>query len=179
MWLHVDVDRVEKCFTNIADVWPDARFSRLRGLMFPPSRTPLTGMVGMKAVTRRAFLFLLSITASYVVFIFLMLTAIAATILYQYRHRIHHFHWRLLRLLYGIARDIFFGRNPPLQYVTTVLVFSTLGFAWLLALRWAWNRRAKRLNYEATLPQPVLMAALSVWPPPPAVSTSADVLPKK
>ena len=179
MWLHVDVDRIERFFTIFTDSRPSLRSSRRSRFLFPSSRTPITDLIDMQAVTRRAFLFLLSITASYGVFIFLMLTAIAATILYPYRHRIHHFHWHLLRLLYRIALNIFLGRSPPMQFITSILVFSTLGFAWLLAVRWAWNRRAKRLNFEATLPQPVLVSALDVWPPPPTVSTPADFLPKK
>ncbi len=34
-------------------------------------------------------------------------------------------------------------------------------------LHWAWNRRADRLNHEATLPKAAPVALPGVWPPPP------------
>jgi len=123
----------------------------------------------MKAVLHRSLIFLVSIIAYFVFFIALFLTAVVVTILERYRHRIHHIHWRLLKLLYRLALDIFFGRYPPMQYVFTILVFGALGFVWLLLLQWAWNRRADRLNREASSPQPALAATPGVWPPPPNV----------
>jgi len=179
MRVHVDADRIERYFTSFTDSKPNLRSRRRSRFMFSPGQTSPTNVVDMGVVVRRTFIFLVSVAAYFVIFIFLFLTAIVATILHQYRHHIHHIHWRLLRLLYGIALDIFFGRYPPMQYATTIFVFSTLGFAWLIALRWAWNRRAKRLNYESTLPQPVLVIAPGVWPPPPDVPISANLLPKK
>jgi hypothetical protein len=138
--------------------------------MFPPGRTPLIDTIDMKAVLRQALIFLVSVIASFGVFIALFLTALVVTILVLYRHRIHHIHWRLLKLLYKLALDIFFGRDPPMEYVVTILVFGVLGFIWLLLLRWAWNRRADRLNREASLPKPAVDVAPGVWPPPPNVS---------
>ena len=179
MWLHIDVDKVERCFTSFTDSRPSPRSRRRSRFLFPSSRTQITDLINMKAVTRRASLFLLALTAYFAVAIFLFVSALAATILYQYRHYIHHFHWRLLKLLYRIALDNFFGHDPPMQYVIIVLVFSALGFSWLLTLRWAWNRRAKRLNHEASLPQTALATDTSVWPPPPIAPVPAVALLKK
>ncbi len=135
--------------------------------MFPPGQTLITDTVDMKAVLRRALIFLVSVIAYFGIFIALVLTAIVAGILSRYQHHIHHIRWRLLKLLYRIALDIFFSRYPPMQYVFTILIFGVFGFIWLLLLRWAWNRRADRLNREVCLPQPAPAAAPGVWPPPP------------
>ncbi len=52
----------------------------------------------------------------------------------------------------------------------SIFPFSVIaGFLLSMPQIWAWNRRADRLNREASLPQPDLAAAPGVWPPPPDV----------
>lgn len=162
MRLSVNLDELERGLTHFTEGYADGRFPRF---MFPPSQTLPTAAVDMKAVLRRTLISLLSIIACFAASIPLFLTATVVTILSHYRHQIHHIQWRLLKLLYGIALDIFFGRYPPMQYVFTTLVYGVLGFVWLLLLRWAWNRRAARLNCEASLPQQALVVDGGVWPP--------------
>ena len=83
-------------------------------------------------------------------------------------------HWRaLLRAMYAATK------GPIFVLCLVPFVAAPLFAAILYPSLWAWNRRARRLNYEATLPPPVFVAALGVWPPPPTVSIPADVLPKK
>jgi len=48
------------------------------------------------------------------------------------------------------------------------------GFLFSIPQIWAWNRRADRLNREASLPPPTLAAVPGVWPPPPSVPASID-----
>lgn len=104
MRLSVNLDELERGLTHFTEGYADGRFPRF---MFPPSQTLPTAAVDMKAVLRRTLISLLSIIACFAASIPLFLTAIVVTVLSHYRHQIHHIQWRLLKLLYGIALDIF------------------------------------------------------------------------
>ena len=96
----------------------------------------------------------------------------------DFRHKAILAQFKLILNNY-LALHIFFNRDPPMQYVFTILVLGVLGFVWLLLLRWAWNRRADRLNREASLPQPELAVDTGIWPPPPTLSAPADAPPRR
>jgi len=142
--------------------------------MFPSSQILLTDTVDMKAVLRRTFIFLIFIVTCFVAFFALTSVIVVVAIAIYYRHHIHHLNWRLLKLLCSIAyriqlKVIYKNGDSPMDYVFIILIFGVLGFVWLLLLRWAWNRRAERLNREPSLPQSALAVAPGVWPPPPNV----------
>ena len=129
----------------------------------------------MKAVLCSAFifsLFIIAIIATYFIFTSFIAVVVIAI---EYRHDIHHLTWRLLKVLCSIAYRIQLDvmskdGGSPMDYVFTILAFAAFGFVWLLLLRWAWNRRAERLNREASLPHPAALAIdTAVWPPPPNV----------
>ena len=171
MRLHVDIDKIEKGFTNRRT---DGRFG---WLMFPPGQTPLTDTVGIKAVLRRTFIFPLLIVAYFTVYFALELTLIAAFFGVHYQHYIHHINWRLLTILYRIAfRHA--ERVSLAEYFTMIISFTMLFLAFLLAARWAWNRRANRLNREGVPSEAAPLVVSGVWPPPPTASASADTLPR-
>ena len=71
----------------------------------------------------------------------------------------------------GMARNLitlfFWSFDRYFHYFALPAV--ALGFLLSLPQIWAWNRRADRLNREASLPQPAPAAAPGVWPPPPSV----------
>ncbi len=169
MRLAVTLDKLERGFTNFSDLQPNRRFGRRSRLMFPSSQTLPTDTIDMKAVLRRAFICLLLVAALYAGIIFLFVTAIAVTTLFLFLHRIHHLHWRLLKLIYKFAFHVFFNHDPPMQYVFAILVFGVLGLVWLILLRWAWNRRADRLNREGVPSEAAPLVVSGVWPPPPNV----------
>ena len=68
-----------------------------------------------------------------------------------------------------VSTETWMNRTPP----GTFLFYCSLAMAFVFLacfpFHWAWNRRADRLNLEASLPQPALAAASGVWPPPPNV----------
>lgn len=77
-----------------------------------------------------------------------------------------------------VATETWLNKTPPgtvLFYWSLAVIFV---FLHCLPTHWAWNRRADRLNREASLPQPALTSDMGVWPPPPSVSTSADAPPR-
>ncbi len=137
----------------------------------------------MKAVLRRAFIFPFLLIAYFAIFfIFTSLIIVAATAI-EYRHHIHHLNWRLLKVLFRFAYRTQLSimskdGESPIDYVFITLGFAALNVVFLLSLRWAWNRRADRLNREANEPQALLAIDTGIWPPPPTVSASADTLPR-
>ena len=132
MRLAVTLDKLERGFTNFSDLQPNRRFGRRSRLMFPSSQTLPTDTIDMKAVLRRAFICLLLVAALYAGIIFLFVTAIAVTTVFLFLHRIHHLHWRLLKLIYKFAFHVFFNHDPPMQYVFIILVSGVLGLVWLI-----------------------------------------------
>lgn len=81
----------------------------------------------------------------------------------------------------GLARNLvtlfFWDFSHYVRYFTLPAV--VLGFLLFLPQLWVWNRRVDHLNREASLRQPALATDISIWPPPPIASLSADALPKK
>lgn len=164
MRLHVDMDKMERGLTNCRS---DGRFG---WLMFPSGQTALTETVGMKAVLQHAWivpmLFCLFVLVLFVALSF-VITADLSLRLYQ-QVRLGYIYKFTLLVLNELARGL------PIFFLL-MLVFN---IAIHLPIRWAWNRRAARLNYEASLPQPTLADATDIWPPPPTISASADTLPR-
>lgn len=164
MRLHVDMDKMERGLTNCRS---DGRFG---WLMFPSGQTALTETVGMKAVLRHAWivpmLFCLFVLVLFVALSF-VITADLSLRLYQ-QVRLGYVYKFTLLVLNELARGL------PIFFLL-MLVFN---IAIHLPIRWAWNRRAARWNYEASLPQPTLADATDIWPPPPTISASADTLPR-
>lgn len=70
----------------------------------------------------------------------------------------------------GMARNLvtlfFWSFDRYVRYFALPAV--ALGFLLSLPQIWAWNRRAERLNREASLPHPAVAVAPGVWPPPPS-----------
>ena len=62
--------------------------------------------------------------------------------------------------------------------IWVLLSLAASGPLLCLPFAWAWNRRADRLNREAALPPPELVAVPGVWPPPPMPSASSPTAPK-
>ena len=142
--------------------------------MFPPNRMLLTDTVDMKVVLQHTFIFLIFIITCCIAFFAITAFIAIAVIAIISRHHIHHLNWRLLKLLCSFAyqiqlKVIYKDGGSPMDYVFIILAFAAFGFVWLLLLRWAWNRRAERLNREASLPKPALSIDPGVWPPPPNV----------
>lgn len=143
----------------------NGRFGRFR---FPPSQTPARETVTLSAAFRHAFSFLLIMIAQLVIF-FLIFPLIALIFVFIYfRQYFHHIPWRLMRTMYRDAVNHLWSQGTPAEYIFIYLVLAGIILAFLLAERWAWNRRAERLNREGSPSQPAVAAAPGVWPPPPS-----------
>ena len=92
------------------------------------------------------------------------------------QYRLHPFNFNEAVLI--IKMLLHLGPTIPANLLVP-LFYGLATFTIWFPTRWAWNRRADRLNREASLPQPALATDTSVWPPPPIASLSADALPKK
>jgi len=108
---------------------------------------------------------------AYVAIFFTLLPFIAsiAVFIYYNTHHVHHAPWHLFALLYRMSVKYLLSQGTPAEYALTLAGLAGTNLAFLFALRWAWNRRADRLNREASLPPPALAAVPGVWPPPPTV----------
>lgn len=160
----VNLDKLEEGLNRRRS---DGKFGQL---MFPPGPTLPTDIVTMSAVLQHALVFptafclllpLLFIALSFII------TADLSLRLYQ-QVRPSYIYKITLLVLNDLAQGL------PIIFLS-LLVFN---IAINLLQRWAWNRRADRLNREASLPQPALTSDMGVWPPPPSVSASADAPPR-
>ena len=178
--MQVDLDKLENLLNTFTSLSGNKRwygFNWPGWLSFPPEQTPAIDAIPMKAVLRSAASFPLFITLYFTVCTFVIVTAFAiAILLANLHHHLHHLHWRLIKLLYSFGLRDFLRDNPPLDYAYVVAAMSGLGFGFISALRWAWNRRADRLNQEAALTPPVAALSSGVWPPPPTVPTDGNTM---
>jgi len=131
------------------------------GFLFPPSQTLLSDTVNMKAVLQHAWvsptLFFLFVPVLFVALSF-VITADLSLRLYQ-QVRLGFIYKLTLLVLTELAHGL------PILFLL-LIVFNV---AIHLPLRWAWNRRANRLNRAASLPKPAVDVAPGIWPPPPNV----------
>ena len=165
MRLRVNLDRIEEGLNR------RRTDGKSIGFIFPPVQTPHIETVAIKAVLRHALFCLLLIITCFVIF-FAFLPFIAAVVVFiDYNtHHVHHAPWHLFALVYRMGVKHLLSQGTPAEYALTILGLDGTNLAFLLASRWAWNRRAHRLNREASLPQPALAIDIGVWPPPPNVS---------
>lgn len=174
MRLRVSLDRLERGLTRPPPNGWSRRF------LFPPIQTPFTKTVGSVAVLRHAlFCLLLLIAYVAIFFIFLPLIATVVALIYYNKHHVHHAPWHLFALLYSVGLKHLLSQGTPVEYAFILSGGAVTILVFLFALRWAWNRRADRLNREAILPHLALTTDRGVWPPPPVAYVPTDGLPKK
>jgi ABC-type Fe3+ transport system permease subunit len=161
MRITVDKDKIEEVLTRRrTDSW----------LSFPPRGTAPTDKISILGVFKYVWiapgLFFFFVTLLFVVLSF-VITADLSMRLYQ--------HIRL-DYIYKITRNVLRDAFPAL--ILSLLIMFVFNVAIHLPIRWAWNRRANRLNQigNPSVPAPVTLPG--VWPPPPTVSVSSDHEPR-
>ncbi len=162
MRLSVDLDKLEEVLNRRRT---DGKGSRL---MFPPRRMSHYETVPLASALRHALLFLLLILAQFASFFVLLPLVVVICLFFSYRHLFHHHvPWHLMTLLYGQSVQHMLNEGKPSDYFFPVFGVACVMLAVSLASRWAWNRRADRLNREAILPPLEPVVVPGVWPPPP------------
>jgi len=102
--------------------------------------------------------------------------ALSALQLYYDHTTTQHYETRIAPV---VATETWLNKTPPGTVEFYGFLAVVFVFLYCFPTHWAWNRRADRLNREASLPQPALAIDAGVWPPPPIASIPADALPKK
>ena len=146
--------------------------------VFSKRQIPFTEIMPTNVVYRDAFLMLLTITFYLAAFFFLVPLIAEIFVFIHFRHHFHHIPWHFIRIIYRLGFNHLWNEGTPVDHVLTLLMVAGMSLAFQFALRWAWNRRANRLNSEVSLPQLAPTVAPGVWPPPPIVSVADDAKPK-
>ena len=142
--------------------------SKASWLMFPSARTSPHKTVSFAASLHRVFVCFLFFLVYLSIFSFGLPFVVLIFLFAKYRHHFHHIPWHLMMFMYKSAVRHLSGEAKPSDYFFLLCLLAVAIVAHVFASRWAWNRRADRLNREAALPLPAPVAVPGSWPPPPA-----------